>query len=220
MDTRPIRHSACGASVVVTAFVLLALVVFAGAAHAQGGTQIQAPLGLIWGWHEKDLIRNGVTITSRRPLKVGGGQLLRVTKTPGTIKDTSLISLVVTTRYGLQKVVWSSTTFRNDKYGSGAKSRYNALKSSLARRYGTPKSYEYSGRKVRKKADEFYLCLHVTGCGNWASYWTTNYIGSILLEIKAFTTGNGYVLMAYEGPHFSPFMRQQKARPNAAGDAL
>jgi hypothetical protein len=52
--------------------------------------------------------------------------------------------------------------------------------------------------------------MRIKGCGAWASYWTTNFVGSIKLEIKGLKSGNGYISLSYEGPKFTQWINDQK----------
>ena len=195
--------------------LLLALVISPVVAQAQSKTRIPAPLGLKWGWTQTDLKRVGVRIIANDPANAGLARILRVYNTPKEIAGASTVFLLVTNRYGLQRVLWASPTYRNDKFGLRAKTRYSELKEALSDKYGPPNSYEWISKRQKYAAqtDFFYICMRTKGCGSWTSFWTRNYIGSIRLSIRGFKQGNkGYVSLRYEGPQFSRFLYDVKKR--------
>lgn len=157
---------------------------------------VEAPFGLKWGQTQAELKSKKVRLTKCKPQ---GALTLCMTDNP--IKKVSfgeIYHLVFDRKEGLVKVVLSSKSFDSDIYGIDGKKTYNKVKTSLNKKYGNGSNYEWSGRKLYKDRDEFYLCLKYEGCGAWASSWKINGGGTIFLELNGLSRTKGYLSISYE----------------------
>jgi len=72
---------------------------------------------------------------------------------------------------GLQKLQMPVRYIENDNEGIEGKTYYKKLKAHLNKPYGEPKSYQYSGKAVYVKPEQFYQCLQQENCRSWSTFW-------------------------------------------------
>lgn len=188
--------------------ILIILVILSPYAYAK---EVEAPFGFIWGLTKSQIESKDVVFEK---CDTDGDLTQCITTKP--IKSVSFgekYLLVIHIEKGLQKIIMVSLNTRNDITGSEGKGLYSKIKKAITDKYGNPHEYEYSGVKVYKEYDEFYQCLNYSGCGNWTSFWEPKEGGSIALEIKGVTRGEGFLKLSYESKDWSDIIneRQQKS---------
>jgi hypothetical protein len=98
---------------------------------------------------------------------------------------------------------------------------YGKVKTSLSNKYGEPTQYEYTGNELYDEYDEFYQCLMYDGCGTWASFWSIENGGVVMIELKGLSRGTGYLNMAYESAKWPNIVdRINKEKSQSDMDAL
>jgi len=163
-----------------------------------------APFGMDWGTSKEDLKNSGIIFTSNE-----NENRLEVLQSSSLNKNLSIADfylLIVSEKYGLQKIVMISKDISSDITGSKGKEKYSGIKNKLIKKYGNPSDHlETWGNSLWDKYDEFYQCLKYPGCGTWISFWKPEQTesGYVSLELKGLSRGKGYVSLGYEGPLFS-----------------
>ena len=119
-------------------------------------------------------------------LHLGVTGILKVTSLPKDLTIAEFYYLIFVTEKHLQKIVMSSKDIKNDLYGSEGKKKYEKIKMSLRKKYGSPtQELETSGLKLWDDPDEFYQCLDYSGCGYWTSVFKDKKSGvTVGLELK------------------------------------
>ena len=194
---------------VITGFIIFILVNAAYAAE----TETLAPFGLHWGESKQKLNKSGVVfekcITDRE---------LSICTTKKPIKPVSfgdIYQLVIDSKRGLQKVAMLSNDITDDITGSEGKELYAKVKSSLIKKYGEAKDYEYSGWKIYDEYDEFYQCLAYPGCGSWLSYWEPQNGGTVSVSLKGIGRGKGYLKITYESKKWAVVVNERKKKESS-----
>ena len=158
-----------------------------------------APFGLEWGLTQEQVKALGVTLTEDG--SDGFLTFYRTNSLPKNLSNADEYALLISPRHGLVKVVYASNTITKDAYGTSGKQHYEEIKRKLAAKYGTPESYEYSGRELYNEADEFYQCLLYDGCGSWVSFWEmkkSGLLSHITLRLEGKRRGQGWIRIDYE----------------------
>jgi hypothetical protein len=159
--------------------------------------EITAPLGFTWGESKDDMIEKGVVFGECETRKL----LVCVVITP--LKSISFVDVMIAKfdkNENLVGVSMTTSDIKSDIYGSEGIDIYNDLKINISKLYGKPESYEYTGRSLFTKSDEFYQCLSYDGCGRYVSYWIQE--GAVGIEIEGVGRGSGYLLITYESKEF------------------
>ena len=184
---------------------------------AQGATDIKAPFGFVWDQTESALRARGLvlncSIIANLPMNS-----CKVTTAPKKFSKAEFFQLLFVPNEGLQKVMMVGKDITGDPYGSSGKEQYNALKVSLTKKYGDPKTFEYGAIELYKDADEFYECLAYQNCGTQAAYWTENVTGTIALELDGLSRGKGYLTLKYESARWSDLIDKMNNDLSAGDD--
>lgn len=202
-----------------TDVLFLSLIAMFFGNSALANKAVEAPFGLEWGLSKGDLVGMGMTLTDCKEL--GWVEQCNASGVPKSLSNADWYQVLVTKKYGLQKVGMVGTDISSDIYGSSGKASYSKLKTALVKKYGTPQSFEYVGRELWDEADEFYQCLAYDGCGTWTSYWVDGLEGTIALELKGMRRGEGYLTLWYEGGSWSTAIDEKDmVQDSADEDAL
>lgn len=178
--------------------------------------EIPAPLGMKWGDSEEIITKSygGVKNTPNNGLEV-----YAISNPPLKLDGIDRVIGLVYPSIGLVKVILVKDII-DDAYGITGKELYDYYKGKLTEKYGKPKSYEYSGRKVFTESDEFYQCLKHEGCGSMISFFTQKDGGSMSIELIGDSRGSGRLRMDYESKGFvdaQDEMQKIKSKKDSAG---
>ncbi|GAD29940.1 hypothetical protein PLEI_1594 [Photobacterium leiognathi lrivu.4.1] len=177
---------------------------------------IKAPFGLAWGMSKSDLTSAGVELSECSTDK--GVERCQTLKPVKGVSFGQLYALFIDQEKGLHKVIMISQDITSDISGSKGKALYSKVKSSLDKKYGESKSYEYFGNKLYDEYDEFYQCLKYDGCGSWVSFWSPKDGGNAIAELKGLSRGHGFLRLAYESNTWSQIVDSMKKREQASDD--
>jgi len=182
----------------IASAALLALVTAMPATHAVAG-----PFGLSWGSAEQDITAIGVNLTKHT--QVEGITSYATSRLPEGTSNARAYAMMFDEELGLQRATLVSDTITNDLVGEEGKQRYELFKMSLAQQYGAPVGeFEYSGKAFPILPSEFYPCLALRDCGVWNSVFAGETPGErIVLSLHGIAPGDGYISIAYEGPHWA-----------------
>ena len=100
-----------------------------------------APFGLRWGVTEAQITHLlGIEIQERvdSDLPLGVTAILTTTSLPKNLTIAEFYQLIFVAEKHLQKIVMYSKDIENDVYGSEGKKKYDKLKVSLSKKYGSP----------------------------------------------------------------------------------
>ena len=178
--------------------------------------------GAEWGWSYQQLIKAGAVCQAEAMSNFDG---YRCSKMPRNFSNADFWFAIFDKKNGLQKITMVGTDITDDPYGTEGKKRYNGLKSAITKKYGPPSDkyvLETTGLTLWDDADEFYQCLAYSGCGYYSSLWDLEGNGgTISVEIKGASRGQGWITLVYEGPRWSDSIdRVNNAREQADLDAL
>lgn len=113
---------------------------------------------------------------------------------------------------GLAKVLASSSSYTNDRYGTKAREEYEKVKKQLTKKYGEPKSYDFlKDGSIWDKDNEFAIAI-------WkedrvlASGWVNNLpdnLNNILLKVGVGRApGDTQLTLGYEYNNFRAIMEE------------
>lgn len=178
--------------------------------------EIMAPFGLQWGESKQALKKKGVVYE-----KCTTNLSLTICTTNKPLKSVSfgdIYQLIFDSKQGLQKVIMLSNDITDDITGSEGKALYSKVKSSLVKKYGESKDYEYNGLKLYDEYDEFYQCLAYSGCGSWLSLWEPSGGGTALVSLEGLGRGKGYLKLTYESKKWTTIVDERKSKENSKDD--
>lgn len=203
------------------AYIAAVLAVISPVAFSQETDEkiFPAPFGLEWGMTQNQLSSLGVTMVGCTQGSVF--TTCTAKSLPKDLPDVHLYALLFSPPHGLVKVAYLSNDITGDIYGTQGKKRYAELKSKLTAKYGYPDSYENSGQRLYKEADEFYQCLRYDGCGSWKSFYNTQKTrGTIVvaLEIVPVRRGIGFIQVGYESAGFHIAKIEEKTEESQQED--
>lgn len=182
-------------------------------------SEIEAPFGFAWGQSKSDITSAGVAFT-----ECAIDKDIETCQTSKPIKGVSfgeLYALFIHKDKGLHKVIVISKDIKSDSTGAEGKALYSKVKTSLDKKYGSSRSYEYTGNKLYEENDEFYQCLKYDGCGSWVTFWSLDNGGNALIELKGVARGHGFLRLAYESNVWSQIVDNLRANEQASDeDAL
>ena len=179
-------------------------------------TETIAPFGLHWGESKQKLKKSGVVLD-----KCTTDKRLSICTTKKPIKPVSfgeIYQLIFDSKRGLQKVTMLGNDITGDITGSEGKELYIKVKSSLAKKYGETKDYEYSGLKVYDEYDEFYQCLAYSGCGSWLSFWEPVNGGTLSVSLEGLGRGKGFLKISYESKKWAIVVDERKKKESSNDD--
>lgn len=178
-----------------------------------------ALFGLRWGMTVDDVKAAGASLS-----KTKGDRNLDFYKTsslPKNISDFDSYWLIFADGK-LVKLQGVGKNILNDPSGSNGKERFEALRSALQQKYGTPTlNSQTIGNKLFEEYDEFYQCLKYTGCGLWTSVFSTS-DKVVSIDLKGLSRGTGYIELTAEAkPQWSKALDVYMSRKNYSDkDAL
>ena len=175
---------------------ILLAIIFACNATSALANEILSDLGLAWGQTQKALIKKNYNLQyCSKNNDVTSCEVLHSAK--GVALGAQYI-LFFDEDNGLQKLQMPIKHITDDATGLAGKSLYNELKKHLNKRYGIPKSYEYTGRKTYFDYDEFYECLRHEGCGSWVSFWHMENGDYTYIALSGIANSSGYLILFTE----------------------
>ena len=183
----------------------------------QAATEVQAPFGFAWNQTESDLRRRGFEMACST-LKDVPVESCKVSTSPKKFSKADFFLIFFVPGEGLQKVAMYGKDITDDPYGSSGKEQYSALKASLTKKYGAPKTYEWGATELYKDSDEFYECLAYQTCGSQSAYWTEEVTGTIALSINGVSRGKGYLSLKYESARWADLLDKMKSEMSAGDD--
>lgn len=179
----------------------------------------EALFGLRWGMTVAEVKSAGVNLS-----KSSGDRNIETYKAssmPKNLSDFDAYSMVFAD--GRLVKLWGySNNITDDPTGASGKERFEALRSALTQKYGTPKlNAQTVGNKLYREYDEFYQCLAYKGCG----MWVTGYEGadkSVVIALKGLRRGTGFIDITAEAiPQFGQALDAYKAHKSTSDkDAL
>lgn len=172
----------------------------------------EAAFGLSWGMSTNEFEKEGILLEELR--NEASYSQFKTTKLPKTPSRTDFFSLIISKKFGLQKIMWYSATITEDAYGIEGKELYGKIKSVMIKKYGDPDSFEYTGKHLYQEPDEFYQCLAYDGCGHWISFWSSEGL-SMKIGIEGLGRGSGYIEVGYEGPKFATMLQEVEKNEEA-----
>jgi hypothetical protein len=181
-------------------------------------TEVQAPFGFKWDQKVSDLRAKGFdsTCSDATDLPI---RICKFSASPKKFSKADFFQGFFVPGEGLQKVTMLGKDITDDPYGSDGKAQYEALKTSLTKKYGAPtNTYEWEATELYKDSDEFYECLNYQSCGNHTVYWIEGMDGTITLKIKGVSRGKGYIQLIYESPRWSDLLDQLRDQETAGDD--
>ena len=160
--------------------------------------EIDAPFGLAWGKSQSELEAKGAEIYGCA--EKDNNFIVCKTKTPPKpVSFSDFYFLYFHSTKGLQKVIMVGEIITEDIYGSEGKKLYAQIKAGLTKKYGERSDGgEHIGLKLYDEYDEFYQCLAYTGCGLWVSLWEDDSGGTVVVQLKGYSRGKGWVQIVYE----------------------
>jgi hypothetical protein len=111
----------------------------------------------------------------------------------------------------LVKVLLVGDTVTDDAYGATLKARFDALRSTLKKKYTETKEMTRAGLKLYDQSSEFMSCLNYSGCGMWAVVFEGGG-RDMVLEIRSTGRTSGYLLLTVEGPGFAAVVDEIRRR--------
>jgi hypothetical protein len=176
----------------------------------------EAAFGLSWNKTAEEVRQLGVEIKEKS--RDGRFIVYTASKIPKSLSIAESYTLIIHAEYGLQKIIVIGKSITNDPYGNEGKEKYSEYKRALVARYGQPTekySAETIGNRLYKERDEFYQCLRHSGCGLWSALWTLDGGGTVALNIKGLSAGQGFLTFNYEGPKWADAVDGHKVNRNS-----
>lgn len=166
----------------------------------------EAPYGFRWGENLSEITGTGVT--GQIEQDDGLAQLFVAKSLPKPADGTNFARLVVSKKFGLQRIIWVSNALSNDPSGRNGMDLFAKMKASLSEDYGVPRTDEEEliGRQP------FYKCLAIDGCGSYAAIWRTAET-DVRMRLIGTDEGFGWLEITYLGPYWSDVVEAMQKRP-------